>query len=77
MAFLRLKSPRPSKLTFSVSGNTLEVRSSNNEGFPYIMADYINSMPEDFDACHYVAMKRRVILLPQTINIHGRKRGII
>ncbi len=48
MAFLRLKSLNPSKLTLPISGNTLEVRSSNNEDFPYMMKAYINSTPEDF-----------------------------
>jgi hypothetical protein len=48
MAFLRLKSLNPSKLTLPNSGLSLEVRSSNNKDFLHLMKAYINSTPEDF-----------------------------
>jgi len=48
LAFVRIKSLNPSKITLPFSGNTLEVRCSNDEDYQYMMAVYINSTPDDF-----------------------------
>ncbi len=48
MAFVRIKSLNPSKITLPFSGNTLEVRCSNDEDYQYMMAVYVNSTPDDF-----------------------------
>jgi len=45
---LRIKSHVPSRVALPLSGNTIEVRSRNNEDSFQMMADYINTTPEDF-----------------------------